>query len=176
MPQKRCSRMDILKSRCAKLDSDVTLPLKQLTDDPMVYRKIYRAILIDPRLRIVRPVEYDGSSDATHELVAADDGIDCFALRDHRETYDYGWCDDEGLTRGKPIEAFLFSNRPDPIGGLCLITGVQKETGSTCDAKFSLDILRREIIWLGMILPEVTWDEPSPGHHKAIITYSRVRA
>jgi hypothetical protein len=141
----------------------------------MVYRKIYRAVLIDPKARIVRPVEYDGGYETLRELVAAE-GTDHFRLADHGDTWDYGWCDEEALTQGQPIEAFLFSSRKDPIGGLCLIVGVQKETGDNCDAKFPVDILRREITWLGTIIPEVTWDEPKPGHHKAIVTYSRVRA
>ena len=141
----------------------------------MVYRKIYRAILIDPKARIVKPVEYDGALETTRELVAAE-CVDSFRLADHKETWDYGWCDNVGLALGKPIEAFLLSNRKDPIAGLCLIVGVQKETGDTCDAKFPLDILRREITWLGTILPEVTWDEPKNGPHRTIITYSRVKA
>lgn len=141
----------------------------------MIYRKIYRAILIDPKQRIVRPVEYDGGYETTRELVAAA-AVDQFRLAEHEATWDYGCCDDQALTLGRPIEAFLFSIRKDPIGGLCLVTGVQKETGDTCDAKFDLGILRREITWLGAILPEVTWDEPQPGFSTAIVTYSRVRA
>lgn len=42
------------------------------------------------------------------------------------------------------------------------------------DARMPLVLLRQDVTWLGLILPEVTWDHTAQGS-RAIVTYSRVK-
>jgi len=137
--------------------------------------KRFRAVLIDPEMQSVKDVETNGSHEDTCALVCAC-GLDNFRIADHPKSFDYGWVDDTGLTGGKPVYAFKFNVRPDnPIAGRCLFIGADKETGATTDAKFPLDILRESIVWLGLIVPEVFWEETEHGS-RAIVTYARAKA
>ena len=135
--------------------------------------KIFRVVVIDPSAQTVEEAQWDGSLNDLHTLVGAP-VLDNFRLADHEGSWDYGWCDDGGLSRGQPIHAFLFSIRKDPIAGRCLIIGVNKDTRDNCDAKFPLRVLRESIRWLGLIRPEVTWDKTETGS-RAIVTYARVK-
>jgi len=137
--------------------------------------KQFRAIVIDPEKQIVDVVVTTGTHEDTRALVGAS-SLDNFRIADHPESFDYGWVDDTGLTRGQPIYAFKFNIRPDnPIAGRCLFIGADKETGATTDTKFPLDVLRDSIEWLGLIVPEVFWEETEQGS-RAIVTYARVKA
>lgn len=133
-----------------------------------------RGVIIDPERRSVEVVETDGSPEQTQALVRAS-ALDHFRLADHGESWDYGWVDDDGLTRGQPVHAFKIDIRDDPIAGRCLLIGVKKETGDTTDAHMPVDFLREHIDWLGEIVPEVTWDETESGS-RAIVTYARVKS
>lgn len=138
--------------------------------------KVFRAILIDPERRNVTVVETTGSHTETCHLVQAK-GLDHFRIANHDKSWDYGWVDEQGLGRGHPIHAFKFSNGPDPKAGRCLIVGCDRETGDTVDVGMSRVFIRDHIEWLGLILPEVTWDETEVDGNKysrANITYSRV--
>lgn len=134
---------------------------------------LYRAILIDPEHRDIKAIETNAKLSDIKALIGTED-ISDFRIADHEESWDYGWVDDLGLTRNQPVHAFLFSIRKDPIAGKCLLLGVDKETRDTVDARFQLDVLRDSITWLGLIMPEVTWDHTEHGS-RAIVTYSRMR-
>lgn len=144
-----------------------------MRDTNVVKTKNFRTIVIDPAARTVEVIESNGSYEKTRELVGAI-GLDHFRIADHEDSWDYGWCDDNGLARRKPVHAFLLSIRKEPIPGRCVLAGVEKDSGENCDAKFPLDVLRSNITWLGVILPEVTWDESEAGA-RAIVTYARVK-
>ena len=135
--------------------------------------KTYRAIMIDPQARSVSELEISGKLDEMHKLVGADT-LESFGLALFEDTgqRDFGWVDDGGLTRGEPILAFLLPLAKDPIGGRCLIIGADRR-GETCSCRIPIAILRQDVTWLGLILPEVTWDHSERGM-RAIVTYSRV--
>lgn len=135
-------------------------------------QKLYRAIVVDPATRTIEEVQSTGSHSETLELVGAK-GLDHFRLADHDGSWDYGWVDEWGLTVERPVPAFLFSIRPDPIVGRCVIFGVQKEGGANCDAKFPLAVLRQEITWLGLIVPKVDWVAMEKGA-RAVVSFKRV--
>lgn len=138
-------------------------------------KKLFRAILIDPKRQTVDVVVTTGTHVDTCGWVGAN-SLDNFRIADHPESFDYGWVDDTGLSRGQSVYAFKFNVRPDnPIAGRCLLIGADKEGGQTTDAKFPLDVLRESIVWLGRIIPEVFWEETEHGS-RAIVTYSRVKA
>jgi hypothetical protein len=84
-----------------------------------------------------------------------------------------GWVDDDGLMGGKPVHAFLLPISKDPIAGRCVMLGADRH-GMTCSARIPVVILQRDIEWLGLILPEVTWEHTASGS-RAIVTYSRVK-
>ena len=135
--------------------------------------KTYRAILIDPVDRHISEIESDCSLDSIHKLIGAP-GIDSFGLAIHADGgRDFGWVDDVGLSGGKPVHAFLLPTGKDPVAGRCLIIGAN-ERGETASARLPLILLRQDVTWLGLILPEVTWDHTDTGS-RAIVTYSRVR-
>ena len=134
-----------------------------------------RAILIDPEAQTMVEIETEGKLADIHALVADKDGLDQFRIADHGLSWDYGWVDDKGLVEGEPIFAFKLAINPSPIAGRCLVIGVDRESRDNCDARFPLDDLRREITWLGLIKPEVTWVE-QPGGVRAVVTYERVRS
>jgi hypothetical protein len=136
-------------------------------------RKTHRVILIDPEARSIRELESDGSLDSLHRLVGAA-SIDSFGIAAYDNGgQDMGWVDDEGLTRGKPVHAFLLPIAKDPIAGRCLIIGANRH-GETSSARFPLALLRQDVSWLGPIRPEVTWDHTEHGS-RAIVIYSRIK-
>jgi hypothetical protein len=129
--------------------------------------------LIDPVLREIKVVRAGGTPDELRELVGAAN-LDHMRFADHGNTWDYGWVDGEGMLRQKPVAAFKVFGWRDPIPGKCALIGVDKDTGETIDATFEYIQLRGYIFWLGVILPEVTWDKTAGGI-QAIITYSRIK-
>jgi hypothetical protein len=135
--------------------------------------KTYRVILIDPAERHISEIESDCSLDSIHKLIDAP-GIDSFGLAIHQDGgRDMGWVDDVGLSGGKPVHAFLLPTSKDPIAGRCLVIGANY-MGETTSARLPLELLRQDVTWLGMILPEVHWDHTDTGS-RAIVTYSRVK-
>ena len=143
-------------------------------------KKPTRTILIDPIHRTIEVHEMVVSAEETKNILQCPT-LDHFRLAEHEDeksgkiSWDYGWVDDTGLSRGEPIHAFKFDIKSDPIAGRCLLTGVDKQTGDTIDVKITVEFLREHIEWLGVIVPEVTWDR-TENVDKAIVTYSRVKA
>jgi hypothetical protein len=108
-----------------------------------------------------------------HELIGADT-LDSFGLAAFDGGHkDFGWVDDDGLSSGEPVHAFLLPTAKDPIGGKCLILGAN-HLGETASCRIPIEILRQDVTWLGLIKPEVTWDHTERGD-RAIVTYSRVK-
>jgi hypothetical protein len=135
--------------------------------------KTYRVILINPEDRSIRELQASATLDNIHELVGAEVlGHFGVALFEDTGQMDTGWVDDGGLSRGEPVQAFLFPRTKDPIAGRCLIVGADRH-GVTCDCRMPIEILRQDVTWLGKIVPEVTWDHTEQGS-QAIVTYSRV--
>jgi hypothetical protein len=133
----------------------------------------YRVILIDPESRTVTEQEIDVTLTEMHRLIGAET-LDSFGLARFEGGYlDMGWVDDGGLNRGEPIHAFLLPTAKDPIAGKCLIVGAN-ERGETSAARMPIEILRQDVTWLGLILPEVIWDS-TERVDRAIVTYSRVK-
>lgn len=117
----------------------------------------YRMILIDPETETITEHQLSDAYQGMVALIGEPDTIDTFRIADHGGTFDYGYVDDKGLSRGEPIHAFQFIGRDDPVAGKCLIYGCEKHTGETCDAQFPLSTLTGLVRWLGKIVPEVTW-------------------
>ena len=135
--------------------------------------KTYRAVLIDPAARIICDMESDCALDSIHEHVKAGT-LDSFGMALYDDGgRDIGWIDDGGLSRNKPIHGFLLPINKDPFAGCCFIIGADRR-GETCGARMPLGVLERDIRWLGLIVPEVTWDRTDTGS-RAIVTYQRVQ-
>jgi hypothetical protein len=139
--------------------------------------KLYRAILIDPESRTVEVFVIRDDKSLLGDLHAriGAETLDHFIIADHETSWDQGWVEDGGLQRGQPIHGFLFEGSKDPIAGRCVLIGVDKDGRDACDARFPLDALKRCITWLGLIKPDVTWDEHE-GALRAIVLYERVKA
>lgn len=137
--------------------------------------KLCRAILIDPEMRRMKAIKCSGQPSEVRELIGAG-GLEFVRLADHGDIWDYGWFDDNALLRGNPVYAFKFYDWRNPIPGKCLVVGTDKASGDTVDAGFDYILLCGVVYWLGLILPEVTWDRGPNGVMSAIITYSRVKA
>jgi hypothetical protein len=138
--------------------------------------KSYRVILIDPEARSITELQSDASLKSIHELVGAD-GLDHIGVAKYDQQgggFDFMWVDDFGLARGKPIHAFKLPIQKDPLVGRCVVIGAD-DRGKTCSCRFPIEMLRRDVEWLGLILPEVIWDKTEHGN-RAIVTYSRVKA
>lgn len=138
--------------------------------------KLFRVLVIDPSQCSITATQSDCSAVSIHALVHAPGALGHFRIADHETSWDYGWCDDTALARGEPVPAFLFSTSKDPIGGRCILAGMTKEGGETCDAKFPIDVLRDAVTWLGMIRPEVTWDSGKDGVTRSIVTYEKAKS
>ena len=135
--------------------------------------KTHRVILIDPALCRITVVDSSATLIAIHALIGTE-SLDHFTIAAFEgHGFDVGWVDDHGLDGGQPVYAFVLPIAKDPIAGRCVIVGSDSR-GETCSARFPLDVLRREVEWLGLILPEVTWDHSERGM-RAIVTYSRVK-
>jgi hypothetical protein len=135
--------------------------------------KLYRTVLIDPALQRISVLESDCSLASIHKLVDAET-LTHRKIAEFESGFDTLWADDLGLMAAKPIHAFLLSNSKDPVAGKCLLVG-SDDRGETADAQMPLAFLREHVTWLGLILPEVTWDYHETGQ-RAIVTYSRVKA
>jgi hypothetical protein len=134
--------------------------------------KTYRAILIDPEQRSIKELQSDCSLDSIHQLVGIST-LDHFSIASYEDGgLDYGWVSDDGLS-GDPVHAFLLPISKDPIAGRCLIVAAD-HYGETASTRIPVSLLQRDLIWLGLILPEVTWDHTETGS-RAIVTYSRVK-
>jgi hypothetical protein len=131
-----------------------------------------KAFLIDPFTREISEVELPTDnralSDEMHRLIGAD-------TLDHQTIsmeHDSVWVDDAGLKRGERVYAFKLPIQRDPYAGRAVVIGADA-AGRTRAPVIPIEALRRDIEWLGCIVPEVTWETTERGE-RAIVTYSRV--
>jgi hypothetical protein len=132
-----------------------------------------KALLIDPSTQTVSEIELDANDDralsvAMHNLIGAD-------TLDHQtisQDHDSIWLDDAGLKRGQPVYAFKLPIQRDPYAGRAVVIGAD-QIGRTPAPVLPIEVLRRDIEWLGRIVPEVVWETTERGE-RAIVTYSRV--
>ena len=134
--------------------------------------KTYHAILIDPEARSITELQTDASLASIHQLIRTDTLDHARMVTYNDGGLDYGWVADDGLTGGKPVHAFLLPTGKYPLAGRCLIIGSDRY-GETCSSRLPLAALHRDLTWLGLILPEVTWDHTEHGE-RAIVTCLRV--
>jgi len=133
-----------------------------------------KALLIDPeRCTVTEIVLPDGAKAA---LAAMRDLIGCKGM-DNRvidDMHDSIWVDDLGLTSGRRVYAFKLSINPDPFAGRAIIVGAD-ELGREADVYITREFVARDIVWLGEIVPEVTW-VPEANGMRAVVTYARPKA
>jgi hypothetical protein len=130
-----------------------------------------KAILIDPERRSVAWINLpnaDQDSRAAMQEIIGCDGFDYAVLDDLRDSI---WVDEFGLTRGEAIYAFKLPVQPDPYAGKAIVIGAT-ETGATCAPQIPIEVLRADITWLGLIVPEVTLVQEAHGV-RAVVTYRR---
>jgi len=127
------------------------------------------AYLIDPDLRRVEIVEVEAKDPLkrARALIGAD-GLDHGLISDMRDSI---WVDENGLLNGKPVCAFKLPVQRDPYAGKAIIIGTGKR-GEAQSPYIPLEIIRRDIEWLGLIVPAVDWVEEPTGV-RAVVTYSR---
>jgi hypothetical protein len=131
-----------------------------------------KAILIDPFAREVREIEIAATNDRAltiemHRLIGADTLDHQMISNDH----DSVWLDDAGLKRGEAVYAFKLPIQRDPYAGTAVIIGAD-QIGRTRAPLIPVEVLRRDIEWLGRIVPEVIWEKTERGS-RAIVTYAR---
>ena len=128
-----------------------------------------RAYLIDPERQTVTLTSI---SDRTfhHEartLIGADD-LD-YAPIGYK--FDTIWVWGRGLISGNPIHAFKLPTSHDPFAGRAIVIGAN-QIGKTTPPNIPLECLRSAIVWLGIIVPEVTPVNEENGV-RMVVTYSR---
>jgi hypothetical protein len=104
-----------------------------------------------------------------HQLIGADT-LDHQTISDEHDSI---WLDDGGLSRGKPIYAFKLPIQRDPYAGNAVVIGAD-HYGCTRPPFIPIELLRRDVEWLGKIIPEVVW-ERIPNRDHAIVTYQRAK-
>jgi len=134
-----------------------------------------KAILIDPEIREVKyvylPREERFARHAMCEIIGCN-GMDYAAVSDMHDSI---WVDEHGLLRMQPIHAFKLSIQADPFAGKAIIVGADHNTGASKTPYVPIDMIQRDVQWLGLILPEVTTvQEPEKGEG-ATRSYSRPR-
>jgi len=67
--------------------------------------------------------------------------------------------------------AATLRRRPSPFAGRCVIVGADRN-GEDASARLSIAVLRRDVKWLGLIQPKVTFDPTVSGF---VVTYSQVK-
>ena len=138
-----------------------------------------RGIVIDPKLRRIQDVELrdDNVLPDIWKLIGSDN-LDHMTLSDAGDTL---WCYGFALMEG-PVFAFRIVSRgqkTDPLGGICVITGYDRNSGESCDCHIPISLLENTVEFLDEIIPEVTMvtEESKPGftHIRQVVTYSRVK-
>jgi hypothetical protein len=87
------------------------------------------------------------------------------------DEHDILWVYEFGLKNGEPIHAFKLPVQHAPYAGKAVIVGADSE-GRTRAPFIPIELLMRDVEWLGVIVPEVQWVEDDRGAH-AVVTYSR---
>ena len=133
-----------------------------------------KAYLIDPEARTITAIDLpdDGMLDAMRRIIGPPSGgMDHQLISDELDTI---WLDEYGLTRGEPIHAFKLPIARHPYAGRAIITGADRSTGRTRAPYIPLWMLRRDVEWLGVIVPTTEWVEEAGGL-RCVVTYSRPR-
>lgn len=129
-----------------------------------------KAYLIDPEARTVRPIELPDKDknmlDEMRRIVGGD--MDHGPISDEHDSI---WVYEFGLKRGEPVYAFKLPVQHEPYAGRAIIIGAD-DRGLTRPPFIPIDVLMRDIEWLGVIVPEVTWLEDERGA-RAVVSYSR---
>jgi hypothetical protein len=129
------------------------------------------AYLIDPRTQRIEIVDLGLDDDGMRERMRRMIGAEWLAYQRISTKQDSLWIDDMGLTRRVPVWAFKLPLQHEPYGGRAIIIGAN-EMGDSFAPAIPLDVLRRDIEWLGLIVPEVTW-VTEPDGARAVVTYRR---
>jgi hypothetical protein len=69
------------------------------------------------------------------------------------------------------VHAFKLPVQPAPYAGKAIIIGAD-DRGLTREPFIPIEMLMRDVEWLGVIVPEVTWVEEANGM-RAVVTYAR---
>jgi hypothetical protein len=140
-----------------------------MTSSRPAKRHKIKAYLIDPELQRVELVDLDAKDPLVRvrELIGTR-GLDHGLISDMLDTI---WVDEFGLLNGKPIYAFKLPVQHDPYAGKAVIIGAD-EHGEPQVPYIPVEIIRRDIDWLGCIVPDVIWIE-EPNRKRAVVTYSR---
>ena len=132
-----------------------------------------KAYLIDPRVCVIREIHFtdDKTMLADMRRVVGADTLDQAVISEMRDSI---WVDGDGLRAGKPICAFKLPIQKDPFAGKAIVIGADA-IGCTRAPAIPIEVLRRDLEWLGEIVPEVTFEE-TPNGARAIVTYSRAKS
>lgn len=127
-----------------------------------------KAYLIDPEARTIGSIELPDEKmlDAMARIVGG--GMDHAPISDEHDTI---WVYEFGLKNGEPVHAFKLPVRPEPYAGKAIIIGAD-DRGLTREPFIPIEMLMRDVEWLGVIVPEVTWVEEANGM-RAVVTYAR---
>jgi hypothetical protein len=131
---------------------------------------IIKAYLIDPEARTVRTIDLPDLKmlDAMRRILGGN--MDHQTISDMHDTL---WVEEFGLKRGEPIHAFkLPAIQPTPYAGKAIIIGADDE-GRTRAPYIPIEILMRDVEWLGVIVPAVDWVVTDERGAHAVVTYSR---
>jgi len=134
-----------------------------------------KAIKIDPKQQSVQAIELRGKNDDErlqdmHRII----GCDTLGFQTVSREHDVLYVDDGGLKRGEPIHGFLLPVQKEPYAGIAIIIGADRNGKTRSASSQLLHSIRSDIVWLGLIRPEVVWDGEG-GHMRAIVTYSKVK-
>jgi hypothetical protein len=136
------------------------------------------AILIDPDRRTINYFDLprEPSAHRAEMLRIVGGGMDYAVLSDMKDTL---WAYEFGLIEHKPVYAFKLPVLHDPCVGKAVVLG-ETDDGSMRRPCIPIELLRRDVEWLGLIVPQVDWIEEQIEMHgkpavqrRAIVTYSR---
>jgi hypothetical protein len=127
-----------------------------------------RGYLIDPEARTIEAIDLPDKDmlDAMRRIVGG--GMDHSIISDEHDSI---WVSEFGLKNGDPIHAFKLPVQHEPYAGRAIIIGADDE-GRTRAPFIPLSVLKRDVEWLGVIVPTVEWVEEPTGA-RAVVTYSR---
>ena len=130
-------------------------------------------LVIDPIKQELRSVTFAEDRlvlPEMHKLIGAET-LDNQIISD---LYDQIWVDGGGLKRGKPVHAFLLPPIQEaPYAGIAVLIGADKR-GLCVSVHWQTSLaIRRDIVWLGPIVPTVTWERSERGT-RAVVTYRKV--
>jgi hypothetical protein len=142
--------------------------------------KQFRVVVIDPEHRTVAIVKTASSGYFPRN---SDDeiGVSLFSFSEDMNLRVDGWLQNEWdlLGRKQPVYAFLLRGHPEPLLGRMCIEGEQNKKRKDVDTLISVENLRDNIEWLGLIMPRIAMDirtglPKRRGNGAPEMTYSKV--